>query len=65
MHNGNGVGIVLDGEVIENVKIYKAGESWTEYPGYVHEVGNAGTAPARVVAVSLVPKGAEFSTIVK
>jgi len=46
-------------------KIVKAGESWTESPGNVHAIVNAGTATARVVAVFLLPKGAEMTTIVK
>jgi len=46
-------------------KIVKAGESWTESPGNIHAVVNAGTATARVAAVFLLPKGAEVQTMVK
>ncbi len=46
-------------------KVVKAGESWTESPGNIHAVANAGTATSRVVAVFLLPKGAEAQTMVK
>ena len=69
MHGGNVLVTVVSGEITTREKgtekIFKAGERWTESPGNVHAVGNAGTAPARVVAVFLLPKGAEVTTIVK
>jgi quercetin dioxygenase-like cupin family protein len=46
-------------------KTVKAGESWTESPGNVHAVVNAGPASARLVGVFLIPKGAEATTMVK
>jgi quercetin dioxygenase-like cupin family protein len=46
-------------------KIVKAGDSWTENPGNVHAVVNAGSVTARVVASFLIPKGAEITTPVK
>lgn len=69
MHGGNVLVTVLSGEITTREKgtekIFKAGESWTESPGNVHAVGNAGTAPARVAAVFLLPKGAELTTNMK
>ena len=69
MHGGNVLVTVLSGEITlrqkGTEKIVKAGESWTENPGNVHAVVNAGTATARVVGVFLVPKGAEATTMVK
>ena len=37
-------------------KVVKAGESWTEAPGNIHAVANAGTATSRVVAAFSAPK---------
>jgi quercetin dioxygenase-like cupin family protein len=69
MHGGNVLVTVLSGEMTlrekGTEKIVKAGESWTESPGNVHAVVNAGTASARVVAVFLLPKGAEATTMMK
>jgi len=69
MHGGNALVTVLNGEMTLREKgaekIVKAGENWTESPGNVHAVGNAGTATARVAAVFLLPKGAELTTLVK
>lgn len=68
-HGGNVLVSVVSGEMTlrekGTEKIVKAGESWTEAPGNVHAVVNAGTATARVVAVFLLPKGAEVQTMVK
>lgn len=68
-HGGHVLVTVLSGEMTlrekGTEKIVKAGESWTENPGNVHAVVNAGTATARVVASFLIPKGAEITTIVK
>lgn len=68
-HGGNVLVTVLSGDMTlrekGTEKIIKTGESWTESPGNVHSVVNAGTSTARVVAVYLVPKGAEVTTIVK
>lgn len=69
MHGGYVLVTVLNGEMTlrekGTEKIVRAGESWTEDPGNVHSVVNAGTAPARVVASFLIPKGAEITTLVK
>jgi quercetin dioxygenase-like cupin family protein len=42
---------------------YKAGESWIEQPGAVHEAGNAGVAQARLVALFLLPPGSPLTPI--
>lgn len=69
MHGGHVVVIVLDGEVLLKEKgkerILKTGESWTENPGDLHSVVNAGKAKARVAVSNLLPKGAEATTVVK
>jgi len=68
-HGGHVLVSVVSGEMTlrekGTEKIVKAGESWTESPGNIHAVVNAGTATARVVAVFLLPKGAEVQTMVK
>lgn len=68
-HGGHVLVTVLSGEMTLREKgterIVKAGESWTENPGNVHEVVNAGSVTARVVACFLIPKGAEITTPVK
>ena len=69
MHGGYVLVTVLNGEMTLKEKggerIMKVGESWTENPGDQHSVVNAGTAVARVVVNMLLPKGAEFTTIIK
>jgi quercetin dioxygenase-like cupin family protein len=69
MHGGYVLVTVLNGEMTlrekGTEKIVKVGESWTESPGDVHAVVNAGTTTARVVATFLLPKGAEMTTFVK
>jgi len=69
MHGGYVLVTVLNGEMTLKEKgterIIKAGESWTENPGDLHSVVNAGTAAARVVVNMLLPKGAETTTIIK
>lgn len=69
MHGGYVLVTVLTGEITlkteSGEKIIKAGESWTENPGAVHSVVNAGAAPVRVVVNILLPKGAEATTVIK
>jgi quercetin dioxygenase-like cupin family protein len=69
MHGGHVLVTVLSGEITLREKgvekIVKAGESWTEFPGNVHTAANEGTVIARIVAVYLVPKGAEATTMLK
>ncbi len=68
-HGGYTLATVLSGEITLEEKgtetIKKAGESWTEKPGYEHAVVNADTATVRVAVSMLVPKGSEPTTIVK
>ena len=69
MHGGYVLVTVLNGEMTlkekGSEKVIRAGESWTENPGDVHSVVNAGAATARVVINMLLPKGAEPNTIIK
>jgi quercetin dioxygenase-like cupin family protein len=69
MHGGYVLVTVLNGEMTlkekGGEKIIRAGESWTENPGDVHSVVNAGAAAARVAINMLLPKGAEPTTIIK
>lgn len=69
LHGGHVLVTVLSGEMTLREKgvekIVKTGESWTEAPGNVHSVVNAGTTPARVAVSLLLPKGAEGTTIMK
>lgn len=68
-HGGHVLVTVLNGEMTLREKggerIIKTGESWTERPGDVHAVVNAGTDTARVAISILIPKGAEVTTMVK
>lgn len=68
-HGGHVLVTVLSGEMTlrekGTEKTVKAGESWTESPGNVHSVVNAGTTTARVVGSFLLPKGAEVTIMVK
>jgi quercetin dioxygenase-like cupin family protein len=68
MHSGPALVLVLEGEVTLRQggvdKVYKAGESWTESVGQVHQAGNMGTVNARVVSNYLVPSGAQATTVV-
>ena len=68
-HGGYVLVTVLSGEITLRQKggerVVKTGESWTENPGDVHSVVNAGTGTTRVAISVLLPKGAELTTIVK
>jgi len=68
-HGGHVLVTVLSGEITVREKgaerVIKTGESWTERPGDVHAVVNAGTTTTRVAVGILVPKGAEVTTMVK
>ena len=68
-HGGYVLVTVLTGEMTLREKgaerVIKTGESWTEHPGDVHAVVNAGTVTARVAISILLPKGAEATTMVK
>ncbi len=68
-HGGHVLVTVLSGEMTlrekGNERVIKTGESWTERPGDIHSVVNAGTVTTRVAVSILIPKGAEVTTIVK
>ena len=68
-HGGSVFGVVLNGEMTLKEKggqrVIRAGESWTEGPGYVHSAVNSGAVPTRIVVSILMPRGAEATTIVK
>jgi quercetin dioxygenase-like cupin family protein len=68
-HGGYVLVTVLNGEMTLKEKgrerIIRSGESWTENPGDLHSVVNAGATAARVVVNILLPKGAEATTIIK
>jgi quercetin dioxygenase-like cupin family protein len=68
-HGGYVVGTVLSGELTLTEKgssrVVKTGDSWTENIGDQHSVINAGMVPVRVAVSILLPKGAEFTTLVK
>jgi quercetin dioxygenase-like cupin family protein len=69
VHGGYVLVTVLNGEMTlkekDRERIIRAGESWTENPGDLHSVVNAGAIAARVVVNILLPKGAEATTIIK
>jgi len=69
VHGGYVLATVLNGEMTLKEKgserIIRAGESWTENPGDLHSVVNAGAAAARVVVNMLLPRGAEATTLIK
>ena len=64
-HPGQVVGTVLAGEISfttqGTTKVYQAGETIVELPGVVGQARNAGSTPATVLAVYLLPKGAPLS----
>lgn len=61
-HGGQGYVTVLEGEMVVREEgsetRYATGETWVEHPGHFAEVGNAGDAPARILATFLLPEGA-------
>ncbi len=66
-HGGELLVTVLSGEqTVRDAqggeKVYKAGESFTEYPGEYLEIGNVGQDLVTVSALALLPKGATLST---
>ncbi len=69
MHGGHVLATVLSGEITLREKgterIMKTGESWTENPGDVHAVVNAGATNTRVAVTVLLPKGGNVTTIIK
>ena len=67
VHGGYVLVTVLNGEMTLREKgserIIRAGEIWTENPGDLHSVVNAGTTAARIVVNMLLPRGAEATLI--
>ena len=65
-HPGQVIGTVLAGEITfttqGTTRVYKTGETIIELPGVVGQARNAGSAPATVLAVYLLPKAAPLST---
>ena len=65
-HPGQVVGTVLAGEITfttqGTTKVYQAGETIVELPGVVGQARNAGSTPATVLAVYLLPQGAPLSS---
>jgi quercetin dioxygenase-like cupin family protein len=61
-HGGPVVAMVIEGEITlvqdGNTKVYKAGQSWNEAVGQIHEARNAGSTKAAVAVTYLLPKGA-------
>jgi quercetin dioxygenase-like cupin family protein len=69
MHCGFVLVTVLDGAITlkekDSERIIRAGESWSENPGDLHSVVNAGTSTARIIVNMLLPRGAEATTFIK
>ena len=67
-HGGPALIGVVEGQVTvrENgtERTYRAGESWFEPAGNIHQAGNLSGVPARVVGNYLVPQGAVVTTVV-
>ena len=65
-HGGPGFVMVVTGEVTKRAHgietVYKAGQTWNEDAGDVHQAGNVTESPARAIAVVLLPKGAAVTT---
>ena len=65
-HGGPGFVMVVMGEVTKRSHgtdtVYKAGQTWNEEAGDVHQAGNTTSSPARAIAVVLLPKGAALTT---
>ncbi len=61
-HGGPVVAIVIEGEITLTQngvsKVYKAGQSWTEAVGQIHQASNKGSAKAAVAVTYLLAKGA-------
>jgi quercetin dioxygenase-like cupin family protein len=61
-HGGPVVAMVIEGEITLTQngvsKVYKAGQSWNEAVGQIHEARNAGSLKAAVSVTYLLRKGA-------
>jgi quercetin dioxygenase-like cupin family protein len=66
-HAGPGFATLLQGQlnhhrmVAGRDTIYDAGDTWVEFADDVHLARNEGTAPARILATFLLPRGADIS----
>jgi quercetin dioxygenase-like cupin family protein len=70
IHPGDEFAVVIAGELQLNVegqppRIVKAGDSYHNLQGVVHETKNLGTVPARTAAVFVVEKGKPITQPVK
>lgn len=67
-HPGPTLNLVLDGEITERdadgERVLRAGESWSDMPGVVHVAGNAGSTPATLAVIFMVPKGLPRTIVV-
>ncbi len=65
-HGGNGYITMLDGELTLTANgvttIYRAGDSFVEYPDGHYKGGNTADTPARLLVTYLVPKGEPVTT---
>ena len=65
-HGGPGFVMVVTGQVTKRANgsefTYRAGQTWHEEAGEVHQVGNPTSNPARAIAVVLLPTGAAITT---
>lgn len=66
-HGGDVLITVLAGTMTvrggEGERTYAAGETWIERAGNVHAAGNAGSAPARLLATFILAEGAPLTTV--
>jgi quercetin dioxygenase-like cupin family protein len=70
IHPGDEYATVLSGELQLNVqgqppRLVKAGDSYHNLQGVVHETRNVGTVPARTIATFIVEKGKPLTQPVK
>ena len=59
------IGIITKAEGKQSYRVYKAGEAYRNAKGVIHDARNAGTGPAKTVAVLIVDKGAPLSQPVR
>lgn len=66
-HGGDVLVTVLAGTMTlrtgQGEQAYATGETWVEKPGEVHAAGNAGSAPARLLATFILAEGAPLTTV--
>lgn len=68
VHGGAGYVTMIAGEITlqgpDGVRVYRAGDSFVEQPGYVYAAVNTGGTPASLMVTYMVPKGAPVTTVV-